>query len=269
MIVMVKRIVLAVLVLGMGFGFLNRPVAAKIVELPDLPEQAGVYAVPGHPELKLHVLPHPARGSRPARPTPTPTPAPTLNCGLSDPESNETSSLAGWFLPTEYKYYLNAASVPASVGGQNLGMIAENGFDQWTGAINGKIKIVYVGTTTQTRARLDGQNIITWGRAGSGILGVTYIWTYDGQVAETDTIMNNIYRWSWADPAKWGKAVCAYPQSYDAQNILTHELGHWFGVDDDYDTPRENNTMYGIGEVMETKKDTLTVGDITAVRAIY
>lgn len=264
---MIKKIGLTILVLGLGLGFIIRPAAAKVADVAaDLPEQAGVYAVSGRPDLKLFVIPHPVRGNQSGKPSPTPTPVPVLVCNLPDPGSNYESSVTGWYLPAEYNYYLNPGSVPASVGGANLATIAKNGFDQWTGAINGKVKMVYSGTTTQTRSRLDGQNIITWGRAGNGILGVTYIWAYNnGEVAETDTIMNKIYSWSWSG----GSSTCAYPQSYDAQNIMTHELGHWYGVDDDYDDLRANNTMYGFGDVTETKKDTLTAGDISAVQTVY
>ena len=63
---------------------------------------------------------------------------------------------------------------------------------------------------------------------------------------------------------------CAYIESYDAQNILTHEIGHWFGLDDEYDaTNYQNATMYGYGSKTEVKKNTLTDGDINGLRAIY
>jgi len=254
---MVKKIIFIALAVLVSFPLLYLPAKAKNADPPDLPdsdlpENNGVYPVPGHPELKLHVLSHPARGSRPAKPTPTPTSAPVLNCSLEDPDSSSVSGVTGWYLPPSFSYLLNSSSVPASVGAENLTWIAQNGYLQWAEALSGQVSVSFAGQTLSTRARLDGQNIITWGRAASGTLGVTYIWTYgDGEVAEADTIMNKGYAWSWSDPDTWHGSVCAYPGSYDAQNILTHELGHWFGTDDDYDQEFENNTMYGFGDVLE------------------
>jgi hypothetical protein len=263
----VNRILLLFLTLFIFFPSLSGIAKAKTTNLP---EKNGVYPVPGHPELRLRVFVHPARGSRPPKPTPTPTPTPVLNCSLTDPGSDTVSSITGWYLPSTFGYYLNSNSVPASVGSQNLGTIAGNGFSQWEAAVSNKVNMEYAGDTGLTRAKLDGTNIIAWGRAANGTLGITYIWSYaGGEVAEVDTIMNKSYPWTWSDPAGWGGSFCAYTQTYDAQDILTHELGHWYGVDDDYADKYANNTMYGYGDVMETKKDTLTAGDTVAVRSVY
>lgn len=238
----------------------------------DLPEENGEYAVLGHPELRLRVFSHPTRDNhpgKPERPSPTPTPLPVLNCTLSDPKSDAVNGVTGWHLPSEFRYYINPESVPASVGPQNLAAIADNSINVWTSQVN--VNAIPAGTTTQTRARYDGQNIIAWGRSQSGTLGITYTWYYTstGLVAESDTIMNKLYSWTWSDPQSWDGLICAYDSSYDAQNIMTHELGHWFGVDDEYGIEFENNTMYGYGDVAETKKDTLTNGDIFSVKNIY
>ena len=108
---------------------------------------------------------------------------------------------------------------------------------------------------------------MAWGRTSRSALAVTYTWYYTntGEVADVDTIMNNSYPWSWGG----GSATCAYPNSYDAQNILTHELGHWMGLDDKYTEEFINNTMYGYGSPREAKKDTLTNGDIAGLLTIY
>ncbi|MBU1132887.1 hypothetical protein KKG08_01295, partial [Patescibacteria group bacterium] len=236
----------------------------------NLPEKAGIYVVPGRPELKLRVFVHHAKGGKPGKPQPTPTPTPTTVCTLEDPQSDALSGVEYWYLPNFVNYYLNVASVPSSVGSQNLYNIASDSFREWTGAIENSVTLNMAGETPLSVARLDGHNIITWGRARSGTLGVTYIWYYStGLVAEVDTIMNKKYPWSWSNPDTWDNLICAYPDSYDAQNILTHELGHWFGVDDDYDSYHKHNTMYGYGSVMETKKNTLTNGDISAVKSKY
>ena len=248
-----------------------QPVSAKNDKKPDVsfvpPETEGTYDVPGHPNMKVRVFVYRARGNGGGKPTPTPTPVPELNCTLTDPGSSAEDGTTGWHLPAFWVYNLNPVSVPSSVGVGNLNAIASNGFSVWTDAIPGKLSISKGADTGATRSSFDGQNIIAWGRTSRSALAVTYTWYYTDTrvVADVDTIMNNSYPWSWGG----GSATCAYPNSYDAQNILTHELGHWMGLDDMYTDLYVNNTMYGWGEPMEAKKDTLTSGDKVGVSSIY
>ncbi|KKS06624.1 MAG: hypothetical protein UU61_C0036G0031 [Parcubacteria group bacterium GW2011_GWB1_41_4] len=97
---------------------------------------------------------------------------------------------------------------------------------------------------------------------------MTYIW-YDntGLAVEVDTIMNKKFSWSWT-PYNISN-LCSVQNTYDAQNILTHEIGHWFGLDDHYTTEYQENTMYGYGSKNEVKKDTLTIGDVLGLNLIY
>lgn len=232
---------------------------AKNTEGIDIPEKDGIYNVPGHPELKVRVFVHKAN--------PRPNPQPLLQCGLSDLGSSAVVDSAGWKLPTNWTYNLNPSSVPSSVGSENLVTMVNNAFEEWTTAINNKVTIIKGSDTSINRKGLDGKNIITWGRASGSALGVTYIWYNPTTkvVTELDTIMNQKFIWMWSG----GGTDCAYTNSYDAQNILIHELGHWFGLDDEYTSNYENNTMYGYGSKMEVSKNTLTIGDINGIKAIY
>jgi hypothetical protein len=76
--------------------------------------------------------------------------------------------------------------------------------------------------------------------------------------------MNKKYSWYWSNDIN-----CAYQNVYDAQNILTHEFGHSFGLDDMYEDSYKDHTMYGYGDKGEVKKDTLTDGDKTSVQSLY
>jgi len=120
--------------------------------------------------------------------------------------------------------------------------------------------------TTVSRQAYDGQNVIAWGRTSGTALGVTYVRYYPdtGQVVDVDTIMNKKYQWSWYD-----SNVCAWQGAYDAEDILTHELGHWVGLNDEYTAEYIENTMYGYGAKGEVKKDTLTTGDVSGAAVIY
>jgi hypothetical protein len=229
-----------------------------------IPEQEGTYDVPGHPELKVRIFVYKPKVK------PAPGASPVLVCNLTDPNSTAVVDPTGWKLPTgQWTYRLNTSSVPSSVGSGNLSTIAQLAFGTWSNTINGKVNFVAGPSITTTRAKYDGQNIVTWGKASGSALAVTYIWYYPstGLVAEVDTIMNTKFPWSWTNQAV--SPNCADANSYDAQDILTHELGHWMGLDDEYTGAYVNNTMYGYGSKQEVKKDTLTTGDINSVTGIY
>jgi len=227
-----------------------------------IPEQDGTYDVPGHPEMKVRVFVHKAR--------PEPAPLPLLTCGLSDPESNAVVDPLAYHLPTDkaWTYQLNPSSDPSSVR-SNLSIFAADAFSRWTSASGNKVSFIKGSDTLTSRKALDGKNIIAWGRISGSALGITYMWYYPstGLMAETDTIMNTKFVWSWTPYNK--NNLCAVANTYDAQDILTHELGHWMGLNDEYATDYADNTMFGYGSKSEVKKDTLTDGDISGINKIY
>jgi hypothetical protein len=222
-----------------------------------IPERDGIYTDPDHPGIKVRVFVH---NEKPAQATPPP---PVQQCNLADPNSESLVSAAGWKLSPSWTYNLNLNSVPSSVGGANLIKIASDGFGQWNTPTG--VSFVPGPNTIVDRQAYDGQNIIAWGRTSGTALGVTYIrYTSLGQVVDVDTIMNKKFRWSWSD-----SNICAWQDTYDAENILTHELGHWVGLDDEYTGEFADNTMYGYGAKGEVKKDTITNGDFSGASAIY
>ncbi len=238
-------------------------VFAKNDKHQDIPEIDGIYDVPGMPGMKVRVFVHREKPDKPGKPEEE---KPALVCKLDDPNSNAVVDKAGWKLPSKWTYNLNPSSVPSSVGSKNLATIAGSAFSQWTNAIS-EVSIYRGQDVKINRKAYDGKNIIAWGRAPGSALAVAYVWYYPstGYVAEVDTIMNSKFFWTWSG----GSSTCAYPDSYDAQAILTHELGHWFGLDDHYTGEYINNTMYGYGYKADAKAVTLTGGDISGLEAIY
>lgn len=117
----------------------------------------------------------------------------------------------------------------------------------------------YQGTTTRSAGRRDGYNVIAWGYYRAGVIAVTYIWYVGDKIIETDTRLNTYYRWSLTGEA--GKM--------DVQNIMTHEFGHWCGLDDLYDDNDYWLTMYGYASYGETYKRTLGLGDVLGLQAVY
>jgi len=258
---MKKFLILVILVLLIG-AFGRFCLANKPENLP-LPEKPGIYEVSGRPELKLRVFIHPEKPQKLGKPT---TATPPYTCNEDDPNSSPLLvNSAGWKLPSSWTYKINYLSVPSTVGKDNIDKIVSNAFNAWLEAISNKVNVSNGGSTNISQAKLDNQNIISWGSAPAGALAISYVWyNKDGYAVEIDTIMNKKYSWYWSDSIN-----CAYQNVYDAQDILTHEFGHSFGLDDMDADSYKDHTMYGYGDKGEVKKDTLTDGDKTSVWSLY
>jgi hypothetical protein len=242
-----------------------------------LPQTEGVYDVPGKPDMKLRVFVHHGKPegmmktSKDGKPQP---PAPSEQCVATssvDFDAASVVSAAGWKLPAAWTYNFNPSSVPSTIGTDRGRAMVKKSYSTWQNVLGTSAVFVPGADTSKTAAKLDGQNIVTWGRASGTALAVTYIW-YDnlGEAIETDTIINNRFTWYWSDPSLWPlDQTCAFPGVYDAQSVLTHELGHTVGLDDEYTAEYQNCTMYGYGDVNDSTADTLTTGDIAGAKNIY
>ncbi|MDO8669653.1 MAG: hypothetical protein Q7K65_05155 [Candidatus Buchananbacteria bacterium] len=271
-----------ILIFSLVASFFASISAVLAINLPEqatqvIPEQAGVYDVLGHPDLKLKVFVHEPRIDQPAKnnagkPIPQTIEEVCTSTSTADPDSISVVSSAGWKMPAHWIYRLNLTSIPSTVGSANLPAITSDAFDEWSNAINNLVTIERGSDTTLNKAQLDGQNIIAWGRTSGRALAVSYVWynSTTGELIEVDTIMNSKFTWYWSNPNNWPIGqTCAFSGVYDAQNILTHELGHTVGLDDEYDNSYLSNTMYGYGAKGETKKNTLTVGDKSGALILY
>ena len=116
------------------------------------------------------------------------------------------------------------------------------------------------GTTRRSAGVRDGYNVVAWGLySNPNAIAVTYIWYSGETILETDTRMNTQFMWSLTGEAN----------KMDVQNIMTHEFGHWCGLDDLYEDKDYWLTMYGYANYGETYKRTLGLGDILGLQARY
>lgn len=254
---------LILLVSILAFATASLPAVTAAGQNQQIPDIDGIYNEPGHSNIKVRVIVHRARNNNPGKPGGV---TPNLVCGLTDPDSSAVVPATGWKLPQNWTYSLNPNSVPSTVGGANLATITANGFSDWQLASGNKISFTRNADTTTSRQSYDGQNVIAWGRTSGSALAVTYI-RYNSNtkvVVDVDTIVNKSFSWRWSSQEN-----CAYSGVYDAEDILTHEFGHWIGLDDTYDNSFKDNTMYGYGSVQEVKKNTLTTGDNNGAYQIY
>lgn len=99
----------------------------------------------------------------------------------------------------------------------------------------------------------------------SDTIAVTIVWgifsgpTRNRRLVEWDQIYNTAYSWSSSGEAN----------KMDLDNIITHEKGHSFGMNDLYTSYCSEQTMFGWASLAETKKTTLEIGDITGINKLY
>lgn len=254
-----RKIISFLILLTIIFSFSSLVLAQK-QNSEDLPVIEGIYDVPGRSDLKLRVFVH--------SPKEKPLANKVLDC-LDDNSSELLVNKIGWQLPSIFYYKVNYSSAPLSVR-DKLSNIIDYSLTELINASGNKISVQSQGSVLINKAKLDKQSIIAWGRIPVNALAITYTW-YNPQTKEAveiDTIFNNSKKinWGWTS---YQENICGDLNSYDVQNVLTHELGHWFGLDDEYESKYINHTMYGYAIKGEIKKDTLTVGDEKSLFSIY
>jgi hypothetical protein len=176
--------------------------------------------------------------------------------------------LTGWHLPSGgITWKLKDSTVPPNIGAATALSVLQTAFGTWNGADSGE-QFAYGGTTNVKRARRDGTSAVLWAKLGRGSIAVTYVWfsKATNEAVEIDMVFNK--RYPWAVFSDGGGECQSAPDAYDLQNIATHEIGHWVGLDDLYDAADVDLTMYGFGAGGELKKRTLASGDVAGALAI-
>lgn len=166
-------------------------------------------------------------------------------------------------------YYINPAD-SRGLSQEQIKNAVGLAFQEWVSHDNfdaTHIGFNYLGTTdlnTPANPDMDGENTVSFEPLNSAYphaIAITFYWYYRGSktLVEADTVFNSDLSWS----------VSGDSQSYDLQNIATHEFGHWLVLGDLYSLKDWALTMYGYGGLGETIKSTLGKGDITGINRIY
>ena len=109
----------------------------------------------------------------------------------------------------------------------------------------------------------DGTNALMFGEySNTGVIAVTSIWYSRGKLGriyDSDILFNTHFTWG----------TTGNSSVMDLQNIATHELGHFIGLSDIYQSSCSSVTMYGYSTEGDIAKRTLEQPDITGLQKLY
>ena len=201
------------------------------------------------PQLKEITFIHYAKPDKPGKPQPPPV-------------DNNAYELLGVCLPGLVTYHVNPSGAPIGASAE-----IELAFETWDAVTTTELFDPALQTTASGFDE-DGQNTISWeGIAPTTIIAMTRIWYWDdGAIEEFDIVFNALLKWG-IDPDDEGPSKLK--NAYDVQNIATHEAGHVVGLDDLYEAPYRELTMYGYSSKSETIKISLEQGDIAGAQHLY
>jgi len=172
------------------------------------------------------------------------------------------------FIPTGVKWaadtmpigwYLDIASVPEEIKAPRTVLTVRTAHRIWPraqsrcgGRDNIHFSYDYLGHKSD-KPDPDNVNIIDFGRLGGNALAVNYTW-YRGarEIFDVDLRLNK-FDYLWTNLANVNR--------FNVRNVVAHELGHQFGLDD-LGSPHTSLTMYGLIGRGEVNKATLGRGDI-------
>lgn len=143
------------------------------------------------------------------------------------------------------------------------GAAIRRAFDVWNGA-GANLVVGYGGSCETTVNSFDisvdanGYNDIFFASSGfpDGVLAWNVQWSYSGKCFESDIVINDTAGDGtvWADGAVVGR--------YDVQSVITHELGHTYGIDDQY---AETDEIMGAASQNATRRQ-LTAAELEGAR---
>ena len=170
-------------------------------------------------------------------------------------------------------FTLNAASFPFAEA--DAVRIVQASFNAWNEVPSSFLKMDYQGTSSIPASDSDRRNVVVYdatGRsigapAGSGIIAITRVnWNDSGDIVDADIIFNGRdFDFSISDSNTPNRQV-------DFQDVLTHEVGHFFGLDHTplVGDPLERPTMnpFNTSELPRSGRS-LEADDRAGVTALY
>lgn len=175
--------------------------------------------------------------------------------------------------------------------GPGAGEAVMQAFGQWVGSDQRLPDLSFDSGKTSTEPKQDGMSTVSVapikvpGHERDVAITITYSNDKTGEILEADVVLNAIYPMGTltakapghnnddSDDSHGNRTSRSQDEStdcsnrYDAQNVVTHEAGHFFGLGEDM-TERKATMFLSIDQC-ETHKRVLSATDTTAITTLY
>jgi hypothetical protein len=109
----------------------------------------------------------------------------------------------------------------------------------------------------------DDQSVLGFGDLGKGVIAFTCWWTENGELVSSDIKLNKVH-------FEWTIAVTpSCKRRWSVEAVLTHELGHTFGLDHVSEEEHGALTMSEVIRACQASEVTLGLGDILGLQSKY
>jgi hypothetical protein len=185
------------------------------------------------------------------------------------------------WLSSPISWQMNPTAGPNISGPREVGDIIRQSFRAWS-SISTAVITFAEGSPTTDKFGYDGKNVIVtnlstseWSALGLGqsVLAFTAVhWSdtgsitdrlgqhvaFPGQIMDADIVFNPSYEFITDETLSSNRV--------DFQSVMTHEIGHFLGLDH---SPSVSSTMFWATYAGESSQRTLTADDIVGVSSIY
>ncbi len=189
----------------------------------------------------------------------------------SKPCSDGSYRLSGGKWTRTLKWSFRASSTPAGLSSGSVASTIQRSFGNIVNARNDcgrpdRVGAVaaYAGTTSSKPgcSFMDGQNVVGFRSLPSGTLARTCWWTINGRIVEADIQINSTLPWS--------TSISTCRSQYMLEAVMTHEVGHAFGLGHVGETKHGRLTMSTqIDGPCNNQEATLGLGDVRALEQLY
>jgi hypothetical protein len=163
---------------------------------------------------------------------------------------------------------LSLQESPSNMDEQTAGSAVLEGFSVWQEHFGASVEIAVSDDDALVKPERDGVNVVRWATAENDVnadqsaLATTFLTyrTTTGQAIEADIVINGIHY-------SWSPVEDACRNSYDLQNVIAHEAGHFFGMGHSDD--ETESTMFPSAGACEIGKRSLHDDDIAGITELY